>query len=126
MTKFDMNDCATRRKVFWQLQRLTSHSLWERKRDAWERFTRAYENAVRTWPKSQPEQVEADNLAQIYNVLSLYNKGLGELAKGRRHVWRSNQPLNEAWMGSVSRHFIHSHTPSFLIHCLSCPKQAKS
>ncbi|MGQ7940037.1 Imm72 family immunity protein [Paraburkholderia sp. D1E] len=94
--QYDMNDAGTRREVFWLLKRLTSYTLWERKRDAWEIFTRAYEDAVKTWPKSQPEQVEADNLPRIYGILSAYNKGLDELQKGYRFVWRIGQPLFEA------------------------------
>jgi hypothetical protein len=102
MKDYDMNDAATRRKVFWLLQRLTSYSLWKRKRDAWGRFTSAFESAVKTWPKSQPEQVEADNLGNVYNVLNLYDKGLDELAKGCRHVWRSGRSLDEVWRVSIS------------------------
>ncbi|WP_241024173.1 Imm72 family immunity protein [Paraburkholderia sp. Ac-20340] len=90
-----MNDPDIRGKVFWQLKRLTSFSLWKRKRDAWERFTRAYEDAVKTWPKSQVERVEADGLNYAYGILGQYNKGLDELEKGRRHVWRVEQPLYE-------------------------------
>jgi hypothetical protein len=96
MKQYDMNDDVTRRQVFWLLQRLTSYTLWERKRDAWEAFTRAYETAIRTWPKSQPEQMEADKLPRIYDVLSLYNKGLEDLAKGNRIVWNFGQALYEA------------------------------
>lgn len=113
MTHYDMNDSETRRKVFWQLQRLTSYSLWERKRAAFELFTRAYENAVKTWPKSQPEQVEADSLGYLYETLSLYNKGLDELVKGRRHVWRIDQPLYEAWgRSALTRSDLYRH-PDF-------------
>jgi hypothetical protein len=113
MKDYDMSDEATRRKVCWLLQRLTSYSLWEKKRDAWERFTRAYENAVKTWPGSQPEQVEADRLTSIYNILSLYEKGMDELAKGRRHVWRNGQPFNETWKGSaLTRTNLYRH-PSY-------------
>ncbi|WP_244231100.1 Imm71 family immunity protein [Paraburkholderia graminis] len=49
-----MQDSETRRRVFWLLKRLTSYSLWAKKRDAWEVFSRAFENAVRTWPKNDP------------------------------------------------------------------------
>lgn len=93
---YDMNDDNTRRRVFWLLKRLTSYTLWQKKRDAWEIFARAYEDAVKTWPKSQPEQMEADNLPRIYDVLSAYNKGLDELRKGYRFVWRIGQPLFDA------------------------------
>lgn len=107
MKQYDMNDGATRRRVFWLLQRLTSYTLWQRKRDAWERFTRAYEDAIKTWPKSQPEQMEADHLPRIYDVLGFYNRGLEELAQGHRSVWRLGRPLYEAEQGSgtVQRNF---------------------
>lgn len=82
-----MNDEA-RRKIFWLLQRLTSYSLWAKKRDAWGIFARAYEDAVKTWPACQAEQMPADNLPGIYSILSSYNEGLVELAKGNRFVWR--------------------------------------
>jgi hypothetical protein len=100
MKQYDMNDKKTRQRVFWLLKRLTSRTLWGKKRDAWEIFARAYENAVKTWPKSQPEQMEADNLPRIYDILSLYNKGLDELNKGYRFVWRIDQPLYEAERGN--------------------------
>ncbi|MGN8112401.1 Imm72 family immunity protein [Paraburkholderia sp. 22098] len=96
MTQYDMQDDSTRRQVFWLLKRLSSYSLWARKRDAWETFTNAYEKALRTWPKSDPEQMSADLLPTIYEMLSLYNKGLDELAKGRRFVWREGQPFRSA------------------------------
>jgi hypothetical protein len=32
--QYDMADDATRRRIFWLLQRLTSFSLWKRKREA--------------------------------------------------------------------------------------------
>ena len=107
MKQYDMQDDATRRKVFWLLKRLTSYTLWEKKRDAWEIFAKAFEDAVKTWPKDQPEQMEADNLVRIYDILNLYNKGLPELAKGHRFVWRENQALllaNHGY-GTLSRCF---------------------
>lgn len=96
VTQYDMQDDSTRRQVFWLLKRLSSYSLWARKRDAWETFTNAYDKAVKTWPKSDPEQMSADLLPTIYEMLSLYNKGLDELAKGQRFVWREGQPFRSA------------------------------
>ena len=96
MKQYDMQDDATRRKVFWLLKRLTSYSLWEKKRDAWEVFTKAFENAVKTWPESDPEHMQADDLPRIYDILSLYNKGLPELAKGYRFIWREGQAFELA------------------------------
>ncbi|MFM0691359.1 Imm72 family immunity protein [Paraburkholderia graminis] len=96
VTQYDMQDDSTQRQVFWLLKRLSSYSLWARKRDAWETFTNAYEKAVKTWPKSDPEQMSADLLPTIYEMLSLYNKGLDELAKGQRFVWREGQPFRSA------------------------------
>lgn len=55
----DMTDDATRRKIFWLLQRLTSLSLWTRKREAFERFANAYEHAVNTWPDGDPRPSSA-------------------------------------------------------------------
>ncbi|CAD6542423.1 Imm71 family immunity protein [Paraburkholderia sabiae] len=96
MLLYEMNDDETGRRVFWLLKRLTSHSLWQKKRDAWEGFAHAYENAVKTWPRSQREQMEADKLPRIFDILSRYNKGLEDLAKGYRFVWRIGQPLYDA------------------------------
>lgn len=69
----DMQDDDVRRRVFWLLKRLSSYGLWKRKRDAWEVFARSYEGAVKRWPKSQPEQMDADKLPRIFETLSLYN-----------------------------------------------------
>lgn len=96
MKLFSMRDETTRRQVFWLLKRLTSYSLWAKKRDDWEIFTRAYENAVKTWPTSQREQMPADNLPRIYGVLSAYNKGLDELRRGYRFVWRQGEAFDQA------------------------------
>lgn len=94
--QYDMQDDGTRRHVFWLLKRLTSYSLWARKRDAWELFANAYETAVKTWPKNESEQMSADLLPLIYETLSLYNKGLEELGKGRRFVWHEGQAFRSA------------------------------
>jgi hypothetical protein len=38
MAKFLMTDEHVRRRLFWLLQRLSSYSLWQRKREAWALF----------------------------------------------------------------------------------------
>jgi hypothetical protein len=96
MNKELLFDGNMQRRVFWLLRRLTSYSLWERKRDAWKIFADAYEDAVKTWPASQSEQMPADNLPAIYNILSLYNEGLQALRNGDRSVWRNDGVLNMA------------------------------
>ncbi|AXF19087.1 hypothetical protein CUJ89_00135 [Burkholderia pyrrocinia] len=93
---YDMTDDATRRRIFWLLQRLTSFSLWKRKRDAFARFANEYENAVKTWPEDDPERVVADHLPTIFEVLSAYDRGLSELARGHRFVWQTGEPLEYA------------------------------
>lgn len=107
MKLYDMQDDDVRRQVFWMLKRLSSYALWKRKRDAWEVFAHAYEAAVKNWPKSQPEHMDPDTLPRIYEVLSLYNEGVSELAKGHRFVWRVEQPLALAIdkAGTISRYF---------------------
>ncbi|CAN7210089.1 Imm72 family immunity protein [Paraburkholderia terricola] len=96
MNQYDMQDDITRRKVFWLLKRLTSFTLWHAKREAFAAFTTAYETAVKTWPATQPEQMPADNLTTIYEILGLYDKGLIELARGYRFVWRDGEAFNRA------------------------------
>lgn len=46
-----MTDDLVRRKLFWLLQRLSSYTLWTRKRDAWAYFAQEYEHALKTWPE---------------------------------------------------------------------------
>src|SRR5258707_52457 len=96
MNEYDMQDDATRRKVFWLLQRLTSLSLWKAKHSAFKVFAAAYETAVRTWPRTDPEPPSADHLKTVHEILSLYDEGLNELARGHRFVWREGQALNRA------------------------------
>ncbi|WP_256682578.1 Imm71 family immunity protein, partial [Burkholderia ubonensis] len=91
-----MTEDATRRKIFWLLQRLTSYSLWKRKRDAFAIFANAYENAVKTWPEDDPETIPADNLPTIFEILAAYDQGLSELARGNRFVWQRGEPLQYA------------------------------
>ncbi|KVC81301.1 hypothetical protein WJ47_32695 [Burkholderia ubonensis] len=95
MNEYDMQDDVTRRKVFWLLQRLTSWSLWKAKYDAFKVFAGAYETAIKTWPANDPDVMEADHLKTIYEILNCYDKGLAELANGRRFVWRAGQAFKE-------------------------------
>ena len=88
LNTYSMNDDNTRRQVFWMLKRLSSYSLWKRKRDAWAVFADAYEKAVKTWPETDPDALDPNNLVYIYQALKLYDQGLAELRKGHRHVWR--------------------------------------
>ncbi|KVD69008.1 hypothetical protein WI89_20750 [Burkholderia ubonensis] len=94
--QYDMTDDATRRKIFWLLQRLTSFSLWKRKRDAFAIFANEYENAVKTWPEDDPETMPADNVPIIFEILAAYDRGLSELARGYRFVWQLGEPLEYA------------------------------
>lgn len=93
---YDMTDDMTRRRVFWLLQRLTSFSLWKRKRDAFAFFANEYENAVKTWPEDDPEAVPPQNLPIIFEILAAYDRGLSELARGCRFVWQRGRPLQYA------------------------------
>ncbi|KVV11135.1 Imm72 family immunity protein [Burkholderia ubonensis] len=94
--QYDMTDDATRRRIFWLLQRLTSFSLWKRKRDAFAIFANEYENAVKTWPEDDPETMPADNLPTISEILAAYDRGLTQLARGYRFVWQRGEPLEYA------------------------------
>ncbi|MCA7961288.1 immunity 71 family protein [Burkholderia multivorans] len=93
---YDMTDDMTRRRVFWLLQRLTSFSLWKRKRDAFAFFANEYENAVKTWPEDDPEALPPHNLSIISEILAAYDRGLSELARGNRFVWQRGEPLQYA------------------------------
>ncbi|WP_321932246.1 Imm72 family immunity protein [Paraburkholderia guartelaensis] len=93
MQDIDMRDEIVRRKIFWLLQRISSYTLWRKKRDSFRTFAAAYETAVKTWSPNDPEMVSGDYLAKIYGILSLYDKGLNELARGRRFVWRKDEAL---------------------------------
>ncbi|UXU87852.1 Imm72 family immunity protein [Burkholderia sp. S-53] len=94
--QYDMTDDSTRRKIFWLLQRLTSLSLWTRKRDAFARFANAYEHAVNTWPADDPEPIQDTHFPIIAEILAAYDRGLTELARGNRHVWQRGGPLQHA------------------------------
>ncbi|WP_261985503.1 Imm72 family immunity protein [Burkholderia cepacia] len=93
----DMTDDATRRKIFWLLQRLTSLSLWTRKREAFERFANAYEHAVNTWPDGDPEAIQRTHFPIIADILAAYDRGLTELARGNRIGWRSGGPFKHVY-----------------------------
>ncbi|HEM8497145.1 hypothetical protein DN523_04465 [Burkholderia multivorans] len=96
LKQYDMNDDTTRRQVFWLLQRLTSLSLWTRKREAFAKFASEYESAVKTWPEDAPEHMPADNLPTIFEILAAYDRGLAELARGYRFIWQRGEPLQYA------------------------------
>lgn len=84
------------RKAFWLLKRLTSYSLWRRKRDAWEVFVRAYEYAIKNWTHDELAHVDLRLLPSAYDALARYDDGLANLARGHRFVWRIGQSLCEA------------------------------
>jgi len=87
-TKYPMSDERVRRKLFWLLQRLSSYSLWQRKRDAWAYFTQQYELALKTWPEEITNGFHAKSIIRAYEALRLYDEGLPELAVGNRQVWQ--------------------------------------
>ncbi|MPV60920.1 hypothetical protein CFB46_04195 [Burkholderia sp. HI2761] len=96
IVQYDMTGDATRRKIFWLLQRVTSLSLWTRKREAFARFANAYEHAVNTWPDDDPEPLHPGHLPIITEMLAAYDRGLIELARGNRLVWLRRGPLQHA------------------------------
>ncbi|KWA25641.1 Imm72 family immunity protein [Burkholderia territorii] len=96
MAPYDLTDDATRRKIFWLLQRVSSLSLWTRKRDAFARFAAAYEHAARTWPDDEPGPIHDGHFPIIAEILAAYDRGLSELARGNRLVWKRGGPLEHA------------------------------
>lgn len=97
LNTYSMNDDDTRRKVFWILKRLSSYSLWKRKRDAWAVFADAYEQAVKTWTETDPDALDPNNLVHIYQALRLYDQGLEDLKVGHRYVWRTDGDLYQLY-----------------------------
>ncbi|HFO4632583.1 TPA: hypothetical protein ACHKSE_005027, partial [Escherichia coli] len=87
-TKYPMSDEQVRRKLFWVLQRLSSYSLWQRKRDAWAYFTQQYEQALKNWPEEITKGFDPEAIIWAYDALRLYDEGLSELAVGNRQVWQ--------------------------------------
>lgn len=87
-TKYPMSDEQVRRRLFWLLQRLSSYSLWQRKRDAWACFTEKYEQALKTWPEEITKGFDKEVIIWAYDALRLYDEGLPELAVGNRQVWQ--------------------------------------
>ncbi|MGR5957836.1 Imm71 family immunity protein [Enterobacter ludwigii] len=87
-TKYPMTDEQVRRKLFWLLQRLSSYTLWQRKRDAWAYFVQKYEEALKTWPEEKTYGFHPKNIIWAYDALRLYDEGLAELAVGNRQVWQ--------------------------------------
>ncbi|MGK3141402.1 Imm72 family immunity protein [Pantoea sp. C2G6] len=88
--KYPMSDEQVRRKLFWLLQRLSSYSLWLRKRDAWACFTQKFEAALKTWPEEITKGFHPKVIVWAYDALRLYDEGLPELAVGNRQVWQMN------------------------------------
>lgn len=86
--KYPMSDEQVRRKLFWLLQRLSSYTLWQRKRDAWAYFTQQYEQALKTWPEKLTKEFDGEVIIWAYDALRLYDEGLPELAVGNRQVWQ--------------------------------------
>ncbi|MFZ1874256.1 MAG: Imm72 family immunity protein [Chania sp.] len=87
-TKYPMTDDRVRRQLFWLLQRLSSYSLWQRKRDAWAYFAEKYEEALKTWPEDKSSGFDPEAIIWVYDALRLYDEGLPELAAGNRQVWQ--------------------------------------
>jgi hypothetical protein len=87
-TRYPMSDEQVRRKLFWLLQRLSSYSLWQRKRDAWACFTDRYELALKSWPEEVTKGFHPKVIIWAYDALRLYDEGLSTLARGNRQVWQ--------------------------------------
>jgi len=85
---YPMTDQQVRRRLFWLLQRLSSYSLWRRKRDAWALFAEKFEAALKTWPEESTQGFHPKCIIWIYDALRLYDEGLPELAVGNRQVWQ--------------------------------------
>ena len=100
-TKYPMSDELVRRKLFWLLKRLSSYSLWQRKRDAWAYFTQQYEQALKTWPEDKSDGFHPKNIIWAYDALRLYEEGLPELAMGNRQVWSYPTGVFEELVHSV-------------------------
>lgn len=86
--KYPMSDEQVRRKLFWLLQRLSSYTLWQRKRDARAYFTQQYEQALKTRPEKLTKGFDGEVIIWAYDALRLYDEGLPELAVGNRQVWQ--------------------------------------
>lgn len=86
--KCPMSDEQVRRRLFWLLQRLSSYTLWQCKRDAWAHFTEKYERALKTWPEEITKRFDPEAIIWAYDALRLYEEGLPELAMGNRQVWQ--------------------------------------
>ncbi|MDH2066233.1 Imm72 family immunity protein [Pantoea sp. GD03673] len=89
-TRYPMSDELVRRQLFWLLQRLSSYTLWQRKRDNWAYFVEKFEHALRTWPEEITKGFDPEAIVWAYDALRLYDEGLPELAKGNRQVWQIN------------------------------------
>lgn len=88
MSKFMMTDESVRRRLFWLLQRISSYSLWQRKRNAWAQFAEKYEEALKTWSEEKTSGFDPKGIINIYDALRLYDEGLTDLATGNRQVWQ--------------------------------------
>lgn len=88
MAKFMMIDENVRRRLFWLLQRISSYSLWQRKRNAWAQFAEKYEEALKTWSEEKTSGFDPKGIINIYDALRLYDEGLTDLATGNRQVWQ--------------------------------------
>lgn len=88
MTNFPMTDEHVRRRLFWLIQRLSSYTLWQRKRNVWALFADKYEEALKTWPEEKTRGFHPKGIIYIYDALRLFDEGLAELATGNRQVWQ--------------------------------------
>lgn len=89
ISEYPMTDGTVRRMLFWLLQRLSSYTLWQRKRDSWEFFAKKYEEALKNWPEDITNGFDPESIIWIYDALRLYDEGLSELSMGNRQVWQT-------------------------------------
>ena len=75
-----------RRRLFWDIKKWASYTVWEHYAHTFDEFVKAYEDAVATWPKGEAPPDE--NLKYAYEAQELYPLGLAALRKGDRNVWR--------------------------------------
>lgn len=84
-----------RKKIFWYLKRITSHTAWKRKADAFDAFAVIFKKQVIEEPIAKPViNIWSTNWETSYpEVLKgqvLYEQGVAQLLQGDRNVWLYN------------------------------------
>ena len=91
-----------RRKVFWLLKKYSSYTAWKALGDAYAKFVKAWERAIKLEDKDEDTEFETEALKSFWDGQKGFDKGLPLLKRGERSVFRYRASGYLGWHASYA------------------------